>query len=124
MEMENRKIGLAIHGGAGTISPDKITPELEQGILAGLGQALEAGHKVLKADGTALDAVVASVRAMEDNRLFNAGRGAVFTSAGTHELDAAIMDGQTLNAGTVGRLTHIRNPIELARAIMERSPHV
>src|SRR5437870_2994313 len=71
-----------------------------------------------------LDAVVASVRVMEENPLFNAGRGAVFTSAGTHELDAAIMDGKTLKAGAVGRLTQVRNPIDLARAVMERSPHV
>jgi len=124
MTTENRKIGLALHGGAGTIAPDKITPELEQQIIEGLRQALDAGHQILIEVGSSLDAVVASVRVLEENPLFNAGRGSVFTSAGTHELDAAIMDGRTLKAGSVGRLTHVRSPINLARAVMERSPHV
>ena len=124
MESDEGRIGLAIHGGAGTIAPDKITPDLERDISAGLQEALAAGHKILTANGSALDAVVASVRVLEDNPLFNAGRGAVFTSAGTHELDAAIMDGRTLRAGAVGRLTRVRNPIDLARAVMERSPHL
>lgn len=124
METEKGKIGLAIHGGAGTIAPDKITPEVEQEIRAGLGKALEAGHAILKTGGSSLDAIVASVRVMEDNPHFNAGRGAVFTSAGTHELDAAIMDGRKLRAGAAGGLRHVKNPISLARAVMERSPHV
>jgi len=124
MEKENNKIGLAIHGGAGTIAPDKMTPEMERDIRAGLQQALDAGYDILKNDGPSLDAVVASVEAMEDNPLFNAGRGAVFTAAGTHEMDAAIMDGKSLKAGAVGRISHVRNPIRLARAVMEQSPHV
>ena len=124
MKKENMKIGLAIHGGAGTIAPDNMTPEKERDIRAGLQQALDAGYEILKGDGSSLDAVVASVEAMEDNPLFNAGKGAVFTAAGTHELDAAIMDGKTLKAGAVGRLSHVKNPIRLARAVMDQSPHV
>ncbi len=124
METDNKKIGLAIHGGAGTISPDRITPDIEKGIREGLKEALDAGHKVLKANGSSLDAVVAAVRSMEDDPLFNAGKGAVFTSAGTHELDAAIMDGKTLKAGAAGGLRHVKNPVDLARAVMERSHHV
>lgn len=120
----NGKWALAIHGGAGTISPDKITPQLERDLRAGLQRALHAGHAILREGGSSLDAVVAAVRAMEDDPLFNAGRGAVFTSAGTHEMDAAIMDGKTLAAGAVGGVKRIRNPILLARAVLEKSPHV
>ncbi len=87
------KVGLAIHGGAGTIARSRMTPEIERDIRVGLQYALEAGHEILRNGGSSLDAVVASVRAMEDDPLFNAGKGAVFTSAGTHEMDAAIMDG-------------------------------
>lgn len=121
---KNGRCALAIHGGAGTISPDKITPEMERDLRAGLQQALDAGHAVLRDAGSALDAVVAAVRVLEDNPLFNAGRGAVFTSARTHEMDAAIMDGKNLAAGAVGCVTGIKNPILLARAVMENSPHV
>lgn len=124
MQTGDRKIGLAIHGGAGTIARSKMTPEMERDIRAGLQRALDAGHEILQGGGTSLDAVVASVRAMEDDPLFNAGKGAVFTSAGTHEMDAAIMDGKTLKAGAVGGLRRVRNPISLARAVMEDSPHV
>jgi beta-aspartyl-peptidase (threonine type) len=124
MQTGDGKIGLAIHGGAGTIARSKMTPEIERGIRAGLQRALDAGHEILKDGGSSLDAVVASVRAMEDDPLFNAGKGAVFTSAGTHEMDAAIMDGKTLKAGAVGGLRRVRNPISLARAVMEKSPHV
>jgi len=120
----NQCCALAIHGGAGTISPDRITPEMERDLRAGLEQALEAGHAVLRDGGSSLDAVIAAVRLLEDDPLFNAGRGAVFTSAGTHEMDAAIMDGKNLGAGAVGGVKGIRNPILLARAVMERSPHV
>lgn len=123
-EMNSRKIGLAIHGGAGTIDRSKITPEIESALRAELHQAVEAGYRVLQAGGSSLDAVVASVVVMEDDPLFNAGRGAVFTSAGTHEMDAAIMDGKTLEAGVVGGLQRVKNPIRLARAVMEQSPHV
>jgi beta-aspartyl-peptidase (threonine type) len=97
---------------------------MERAIRTGLKQALDAGLEVLKAKGSSLDAVVAAVLSMEDDPLFNAGKGAVFTSAGTHELDAAIMDGKTLKAGAAGGLRHVKNPIHLARAVMERSRHV
>src|SRR4051812_29955908 len=120
----NSKCALAIHGGAGTISPDKITPEMEGDLRAGLQQALDAGHAVLRDEGSSLNAVVAAVRVLEDDPLFNAGRGAVFTSAGTHEMDAAIMDGRTLEAGAVGGIKRGKNPILLARAVMEKSPHL
>jgi beta-aspartyl-peptidase (threonine type) len=119
-----RKIGLAIHGGAGTIARSKMTREIESDLRAGLQRALDDGQKLLQDGGSSLDAVVASVRAMEDSPLFNAGKGAVFTSAGTHEMDAAIMDGKTLKAGAVGGLRRVKNPICLARAVMENSPPV
>jgi len=124
METGKRKFGLVIHGGAGTIACSKMTPKIEQDIRAGLQRALEAGHEILKEAGSSLDAVVASVRVMEDDPHFNAGKGAVFTSDGQHEMDAAIMDGKTLKAGSVGGLRHVRNPVSLARAVMENSPHV
>src|SRR5207248_3118549 len=124
METQGRKIGLVIHGGAGTIAPNRMTPEIERDLRAGLQCSLEAGYDVLKNGGSSVDAVVAAVRVMEDDPLFNAGRGAGFTSAGTNEMDAAIMDGKTLKAGSVGALKQIRNPITLARAVMDRSPHV
>jgi len=124
MSMKEKKCALVIHGGAGTISPEQITPEIERDLRAGLQRSLDAGHGVLKSGGSSLDAVVAAVRVLEDDPLFNAGRGAVFTSAGTHEMDAAIMDGGTLKAGAVGGTRSVKNPILLARAIMETSPHV
>lgn len=113
-----------IHGGAGTIAPNRMTPAIERDLRAGLQRSLEAGCGILKNGGSSLDAIVAAVRVMEDDPLFNAGRGAVFTSAGRNEMDAAIMDGKTLQAGSAGCLRHVRNPITLARAIMDRSPHV
>ncbi len=115
---------IAVHGGAGTISREKMTPELEREYRSKLGSALRTGHEILSAGGTALDAVEATIRLMEDSPLFNAGKGAVFTSDGTNELDAAIMDGETLEAGSVSGVKHIRNPISLARLVMEKSPHV
>jgi beta-aspartyl-peptidase (threonine type) len=118
------KYALAIHGGAGIISPAQMTPELEHDLRAGLQRSLEAGRAVLRKGGSSLDAVAAAVQVLEDDPLFNAGRGAVFTSAGTHEMDAAIMDGKTLAAGAVGCVQRVRNPINLARAVMEKSPHV
>jgi len=124
MQMGAKRIGMAIHGGAGTIDRAKMTPQIEEDLRAGLHRALTAGHEILKDGGTSLDAVVASVRALEDNPLFNAGKGAVFTSGGGHEMDAAIMDGKTLKAGAVGGLEHVKNPISLARAVMEHSRHV
>ena len=122
--MKKRRWALVIHGGAGTISPDRITPELERDLRAGLQRSLEAGEAILQNEGSSLDAVAAAVRVLEDDPLFNAGRGSVFTSAGTHEMDAAVMDGRSLNAGAVGGLKRVKNPILLARAVMEKSPHV
>ena len=120
----SKKIGLAIHGGAGTIERSKMTPEREQKYRTALQGALDAGYKILKEGGIALDAVEAAVRLLEDDPLFNAGKGAVFTNMGTNELDASIMDGKTLKAGAVAGLKHIKNPITLARLVMEKSPHV
>ena len=122
--MAKKKFALAIHGGAGTISPEKITSAIERDLRAGLQRALDAGHAVLLDSGSSLDAVTAAVRVLEDDPLFNAGRGAVFTSAGTHEMDAAIMNGKTLEAGAIGCVRGIRNPIDLARAVMEKTPHL
>ncbi len=116
--------GLAIHGGAGTLPRAEMRGEQELNYRAGLGEALEAGYTVLRARGTSLDAVTRAVMVLEDNPLFNAGRGSVFTRDGRNELDAAIMDGHTLRAGAVSGLTHIKNPIDLARAVMEHSEYV
>ena len=115
---------LVIHGGAGVIARDALTPAADAEIRAALSAALAAGSAVLDEGGSALDAVEAAVRVLEDDPNFNAGRGAVFTSAGTNELDASIMDGATRAAGAVAGVTATRNPISLARAVMEQSPHV
>jgi beta-aspartyl-peptidase (threonine type) len=122
--MAGKRFAIAIHGGAGTVSPEQITPALERDLRAGLERSLEAGRRILRDGGSSLDAVTAAVRILEDDPLFNAGRGAVFTSAGNHEMDAAIMEGRTLMAGAVGSVKRVRNPILLARAVMEKSPHV
>ncbi len=118
------KFGIVIHGGAGAISKDKMTPELEQQFRDGLVTSLVGGYDILNSGGSSLDAVQTAVNLMEDNPLFNAGKGAVFTSEGRNELDAAIMDGRTLKAGAVAGVRHIKNPITLARLIMDRLPHV
>ncbi len=115
---------LAIHGGAGVLERGDLTPQKEAAYRAGLNGALVAGQKVLAAGGSSLDAVEAAIRVLEDDPLFNAGRGAVFTADGRNELDASIMDGGTLKAGAVAGVTRTRNPISLARAVMEKSPHV
>ncbi|MBM9594313.1 isoaspartyl peptidase/L-asparaginase family protein [Roseitranquillus sediminis] len=115
---------LAIHGGAGTILRSKMTPEKEAAYHAGLARALAAGQAVLDEGGAALDAVVAAVCALEDEPLFNAGRGAVYTSDGTQEMDAAVMEGATRRAGAVAGIFGPRNPVKAARAVMERTPHV
>ena len=115
---------LAIHGGAGVIERKTLSPEKEKAYRAGLDEALRTGSAVLDKGGAALDAVAAAVRVLEDNPLFNAGRGAVFTAEGKNELDAAIMDGMTLKAGAVAGVTRTRHPIDLARAVMDKSPHV
>lgn len=118
------KFVLVIHGGAGTILKSQMTPEKEKAYQEALSKALETGYAILKEGGSAMDAVEAAVRTMEDDPLFNAGKGAVFTNEGKNELDAAIMDGKTLAAGSVAGVTTIRNPITAARAVMEKSPHV
>lgn len=115
---------LVIHGGAGTIARENMTPERDAEIRAALVHALEVGGAVLSAGGSALDAVEAAVRELEDDPNFNAGRGAVFTAAGRNELDASIMDGRGRSAGSVAGVTETRHPISLARAVMENSPHV
>ncbi len=115
---------LAIHGGAGTIRREEMSPAREAEHHAALEAALAAGGAVLAAGGSALDAVEQAVRALEDCPLFNAGRGATFTAAGTVEMDAALMDGATRRAGAVAGVQRIRNPITAARAVMERTPHV
>ncbi len=117
-----QKYSLAIHGGAGNIG--QIDAQREAAYHEKLQEALHAGEAILKSGGSSLDAVEAAVRILEDSPLFNAGRGAVFTSEGTNELDAAIMCGNTLEAGAVAGLTTIRNPISAARKVMEESPHV
>lgn len=114
---------LAIHGGAGSLQ-HPLPPQRDAEYRHGLAAALQAGQRILEADGRALDAVEAAVSALEDHPLFNAGRGAVLTIDGTVELDAAIMDGSTLRAGAVAQLRHIRNPVQLARRVLEQSPHV
>ncbi len=123
-DMEIKKFGIVIHGGAGTIERSKMTPEKERNYRTGLERALAAGYDILKRGGSSLDATEAAVRVLEDDPHFNAGKGSVFTSAGTNEMDAAIMDGKTLAAGAVAALKHVKNPIGLARLVMEKSGHV
>ena len=115
---------LVIHGGAGTILRENMTPELERQYREKMEEALQKGAEVLKNKGSSLDAVTLAVMTLEDSPLFNAGKGAVFTARGTMEMDAAIMDGSTHKAGAVAGVSHIRNPILAARAVMEHSPHV
>ena len=119
----NRAI-LVIHGGAGTISRDQMTPEKEKLYRDGLSEALATGYKILNSGGSSMDAVEAAICVLEDNPLFNAGRGSVFTSNGHNEMDASIMDGKTHNAGAVASVTGIKNPIKAARAVMEKTSHV
>jgi beta-aspartyl-peptidase (threonine type) len=121
---ESRCWAIAIHGGAGAMTPETMDAATVAVHEAALGVALDAGAAVLAAGGTALEAVCAAVAALEDDPHFNAGRGAVFTYHGTNELDAAVMDGATRDAGAVCGVTTTRNPVRLARAVMERSPHV
>ncbi|NQV42470.1 MAG: isoaspartyl peptidase/L-asparaginase [Candidatus Marinimicrobia bacterium] len=115
---------LVLHGGAGTIKQENMTPEKEVAIRGDMQKALNQGKQILSQGGTALDAVEACIRILEDSPEFNAGKGAVFTETGTNELDASIMEGKTLNAGAVTGVQHIANPISLARAVMSNSPHV
>lgn len=118
------KYALAIHGGAGTITRALMTPEKEFVYTNGLKEALAAGNQILAAGGSALDAVEFAVVALENNPLFNAGKGAVFTHNGTHEMDSAIMNGIDRSAGAVAGISSVKNPIALARQIMEKSGHV
>lgn len=115
---------IAIHGGAGTLIKGKMTPEKEKAYRDTLQFALDESFNILKNKGTALDAVEKAVVILEDSPLFNAGKGSVFTADGTHEMDAAIMDGKDLRAGAVSLVTGIKNPVSMARLIMEKSPHV
>lgn len=116
--------GIAIHGGAGTILRSSMTPEKEKLYTDALRTALQSGFVVLEKGGSALDAVETAVRSLEDCPLFNAGKGAVFNNAGTHEMDASIMSGKDLSAGAVSLIKRVKNPISLARSVMERSEHV
>ncbi len=121
---EKADFSIVIHGGAGTILKKNMTPEREAAFKAKLEEAIRVGYEILQNGGTSLDAVTKTINVMEDSPLFNAGKGAVFTNAGTNELDASIMDGKTLNAGASAGTTNVRNPIDLARAVMDNSPHV
>ncbi len=118
------KYSIAIHGGAGTILPEDMTPELEAAYQAALKDAVIAGYQLLEKGGSAGDAVIAATVSLEDNPLFNAGRGSVFTHSGAHEMDASIMLGHNLDAGAVAGVTHVKNPIQLAAEIMQHSDHV
>ena len=121
---QSPRLGFMIHGGAGVIERGSLSPEKEKAYRAKLEEALLAGYKALQAGKPGLDAVEIAIRILEDSPLFNAGKGAVFTNDGKNELDASIMDGKTLGAGAVAGLHRVKNPITLARAVMEKSPHV
>lgn len=120
----SQPFSIAIHGGAGTISKNELSPEQEAAYHLALSEALAAGYSLLEKGASALDAVTAAVISLEDCILFNAGRGAVFTKTGTHEMDASIMDGTSLQAGAITCVKQVKNPVVLARAVMEKSEHV
>ena len=124
MTQPGSKIAFAVHGGAGTIDRDKMTAENEKAYRDGLEKALKAGYEILQRGGSSLDAVETAVRLLEDDPHFNAGKGAVFNREGVNELDASIMDGKTLKAGAVACVRRIKNPISLARLVMEKTSHV
>jgi beta-aspartyl-peptidase (threonine type) len=117
-------IAIVVHGGAGDILRKDFSPEQDAAYRQALSLALKSGYDVLEKGGTSMDAVVTAIRVLEDSPLFNAGRGAVFTHSGRIQLDAAVMDGFTHKAGAVGAVEHVKNPIALARLVMEKSPHV
>lgn len=121
---DDKPFSIAIHGGAGTISAASLSPQQEKAIRDKLKQAVDTGYKVLDKGGNSLDAVQAAINVLENSPFFNAGVGAVYTFDGGHELDASVMDGNTMNAGAVAGVKHIKNPIDLARKVMEKSPHV
>lgn len=118
------KAVIAIHGGAGAIARASMSAERERQYISALGTVIEAGQAILAAGGSALDAVTEAVRLLEECPLFNAGIGAVFTRDATHELDACVMEGHTLKAGAVAGVSHLRNPVQAARLVLEKSPHV
>ena len=115
---------IVIHGGAGTILKKNMTPAMDQAYRAILAEAITVGHAILKKGGTSQEAVEKTIRVMEDSPLFNAGKGAVLTAHGKASLDASFMDGKTLNAGAISGVSHVKNPISSAIAVMEQSPHV
>src|SRR5690606_38758278 len=123
-QIVDENFGIVIHGGAGTILKENMGDSLENAYKEKLKEAISKGYEILKNGGTSLDAVTHTISIMEDSPLFNAGKGAVFTHEGTNELDASIMDGATLNAGAVAGVKHIKNPINLARDVMQKSEHV
>ncbi len=124
VKLPRQEWAIVIHGGAGSLEKDSMDPELDRLYRSAMTEALLAGKKILQEGGAALDAVEMTIRTMEDNPLFNAGKGAVFTHEGRNELDASIMDGSNLGAGAVAVVTDIKNPISAARAVMTKSPHV
>ena len=117
-------ISIVIHGGAGALAPGRYTPEQEAAFHASLNEALDAGYAILESGGSSVDAVIGAIVVMEDAPIFNAGKGSVFTRDGKNELDASIMDGKTMNAGAVAGVTKVKNPIKLAREVMDNSVHV
>jgi beta-aspartyl-peptidase (threonine type) len=119
-----KKFSIAIHGGAGTILPALMTPQKELAYRTALNEAIRQGANILEKGGSSLDAVEAAVISLEDFPLFNAGKGAVFTNTGTHEMDASIMYGLNLNAGAVSGVSNVKNPVALAKCVMEKSGHV
>ena len=121
---QNPRLGMVIHGGAGVIRKGSLSPEREKQYRAKMEEALMAGYKALQAGKSSVDAVEIAIKILEDSPLFNAGKGAVFTHDGKNSLDTSIMNGKTLAAGAAAGLEHVKNPITLARAVMERSPHV
>ena len=124
MHADAGKWAIVVHGGAGVIERSSMTPERDKAYRAGVTHAIEAAQQVLNRSGAAVDAVEAALKVFEDDPLFNCGKGAVFTAKGTNELDAAIMDGKTMQAGAVAEVTRTKHPISLAKAVMLQSPHV
>ena len=124
LQLHKAEFSIVIHGGAGTILKENMTLETEAAYKAKLEEAIQVGYNILRNGGSSIDAVEKTINVLEDSPLFNAGKGAVFTNAETNELDASIMDGKTLNAGASAGTTIVKNPINLARKIMEHSPHV
>lgn len=123
-QKKEENFGIVIHGGAGTILKENMSDSLETAYKEKLKEAITVGYNILKSGGTSMEAVASTINIMEDSPLFNAGKGAVFTHEGTNELDASVMDGATLNAGAIAGVTRIKNPIDLALAVMNDSPHV